>query len=129
MKFAVTLLGASDRFVPVEAEDSLEAQKRAEQGLGKQWSLIYEYDAWLILTKDSEVIEMSMEDAVLFTALRATSTEELLTNAYSLTHQIHSAQDHGALSEEHAKEKRIRVADLRAQRDILTNEIIRRSST
>jgi hypothetical protein len=58
-------------------------------------------------------------------ALRATSTEALLSAAYSLTHRIHVGEGRGQRRRPMTDAE---VADLRAQRDLITAEIVRRSS-
>lgn len=60
-------------------------------------------------------------------ALRETSTDALLTSFATLTHRIHNEQDHGAVSVEHAAAKRAHLADLRAQRDLIRAEVLRRT--
>lgn len=72
----------------------------------------------------------SQEDAVAQAALRATSTADLLRNAYALTHRIHEAEDarRGSNAEAlRAIQRGPRVADLRAQRDLINAEVIRRA--
>lgn len=55
-------------------------------------------------------------------ALAATSTEDLLTKAYALTHRMGPASRRPPNL--FAAEK---IADLRAQRDLITAEVLRRA--
>jgi hypothetical protein len=61
-------------------------------------------------------------------ALRSTPTEALLRAAYSLTHQIHSADGlAGTRGYPDREGARRNAAEGRAQRDLITAEIIRRT--
>lgn len=61
-------------------------------------------------------------------ALAATPTAELLTKAYQLTHQLHRAD--GLASTRGYPDRagaRVLAADLRAMRDLITAEVVRRT--
>lgn len=60
-------------------------------------------------------------------ALRAASVSSLLTAAYSLTHRLHAARK-VPRNEEELLSLDLLTMDLRAQRDRITAEIIRRCS-
>lgn len=69
-------------------------------------------------------------------ALAATSTTDLLTKAYALTHRIHEAEADLAKHRSTGKGPRAMVArawarqnasDLRAARDLITAEVLRRT--
>jgi hypothetical protein len=58
-------------------------------------------------------------------ALRVTPTRELLNHAYGLTHRIHAKRDEPL--ELAMRPGRTSVADLRAQRDLIDAELVRRT--
>lgn len=65
-------------------------------------------------------------------ALAYTSTRDLLRQAYALTHRIHAAEDRAASlawsgQSVAAGDRRSLATDLRAQRDLITAEVIRRA--
>jgi hypothetical protein len=62
--------------------------------------------------------------------LAATTTVDLLSAAYQLTHRMESLQstlDRGVLNAAERKPLRTRQAELRQQRDMITAEVLRRA--
>lgn len=65
-------------------------------------------------------------------ALRTTSTSELLRKSYQLTHLMHAKGGESEEAKRYALPVKTReldqqIADLRAQRDMITNEILKRA--
>lgn len=71
-------------------------------------------------------------DPAVAVALRTASTQYLLTTAYRLTHMLHAAGGESAEAKRYAlpvktRELDQRCAELRTQRDLITNEILKRA--
>lgn len=60
-------------------------------------------------------------------ALRGTSTPALLRAAYALTHRLHDAKSQGPGGRTARVARRQHIADLWAQRNLITAEILRRT--